>query len=920
VDQASGKVYVSGPEEAPGYVDIFGPAVVVPSVVTGLATEVRGTSATLNGTVNPEGIELADCRFEYGAEGSYGQSVPCVPAAGAIPVDSEEHAVSADIAGLAPGSTYHFRLEASNANGPNFGGDATVSTPPAPSIEGAAAVNVVGASADLTAKIDPNGFDTTYRFEWGTSTAYGTSVPVPDADIGAGTSAVPVSTHLLGLSANTTYHWRVLATNENGTSVTGDQTFVYDTSGVGLPDGRAYEMVTPPRKNGASLGVVFPGTFTDVAEDGSRVIVPSIQCFGDSVGCNGDRYTQGDPFAFTRTSGGWVVTPLAPSASQFNVNNSWMYSADADTALFSVPASSGSERILARQPDGLFLNIGPMLIGGAEFSPGAKQATADLSHVVYAGPVPYEYVGSGNAAPVLVGVSGGVGSTDLIGECGARLGNGQEGQFNALSADGDTVFFTVGGPCASGTGANAGVPVPADTVYARIDEARTVLISGRSPLGCTGACLGSPAAAAKFMGASEDGSKAFFTSPQQLTDDASEESVNLYEYDFDDPAGRNLVAVSAGDASGGGPRVQGVVAISSDGSHVYFVAQGVLSAVANGRGQVAQNGGENLYVFERDASHPGGHVVFVATLSPSDQLNWYGFPTGIGGTANVTPDGRFLVFVSYGALTADDSSTTGAGQVFRYDAQTGELVRVSIGENGFNDNGNAGESGANIVSASSFLYRAGPPRPDPTMSNDGSFVFFMSPVGLTPRALNEVQVGGGQLAQNVYEWHDGHVYLISDGRDASRGHFTSCAILGLITSECLIGSDGTGANVFFSTADQLVPQDTDTQLDVYDARICTASEPCTGPAAPVASCQGEACHGTPGGTPGGAPALAGAGSAAFVGPGNLASPTPMAAHKQAAVKKHVKRKSRHRRPKKRKKTGAKGRKAAHGGGKRGGRR
>jgi hypothetical protein len=909
VDQASGRVYVAGPEEPPGQVDVFGPALTIPSVVTGVASEVRATSATLNGTVNADGVELKDCRFEYGTSTSYGQSVPCVPAAASIPVDSSEHAVSANVTGLVAGSTYHFRLVAANKNDvgePNAGADATLQTPPKPA-------NLTGSSVDLDAQVNPNGYDTTYRFEYGTSTAYGTSVPIPDGDLGAGTSPVPVTTHLSGLTAGTTYHWRVVATNENGTTATGDQTFVYIAGGGGLPDGREYELVTPAHRNASVVGQYATGDLApDVAEDGSRVVMESAQCFAGSVSCAGVDVTQGAPFAFTRTGGGWVATPLAPPASRFGLSSSWMFSADADTALF---GSAGS--FVARLSDGSFADVGPEIGFGSGSDNGEDaypRATADMSHVVWESDgrsdgrsfyrQVYEYVGSDNTAPISVGVSGGAGSTDLISECGTYLGFSASGEraVNALSADGSTVFFTATA-CSSGTGVNAGVPVPANTLYARIGQSRTVLVSGRSPLECTGACLLSPASGAIYVGASDDGSKVFFESTQQLTNSASEGSVNLYEYDFDRPAGRNLVAVSAGDTSGGGPRVQGVVAVSSDGSHVYFVAQGVLSAVANSQGRVAQDGAINLYVFERDAGYPEGRVAFVATLPLSDEHDWGGPPS----EPNVTPDGRFLVFASHGALTADDSSTTGAAQVFRYDAQTGELARITVGEDGFNDNGNAGRGDALIASAELFSLRAGPPRLDPTMSNDGSYVFFMSPVGLTPGALNEAPLqGGGGVAENVYEWHEGRVYLISDGRDVGKA-YSPCNSTAIPSDVCLVGSDGSGANVFFSSADQLTGQETGGQEEVYDARICTASEPCTQPAPPPVPCEGEACHGAPGGVP----LLSAPGSVAFAGPGNLAPPAPVRAvahKKKIAAKKHVKRK----RQRKRTGKGKAGRRAARG--------
>lgn len=180
------------------------------------------------------------------------------------------------------------------------------------------------------------------------------------------------------------------------------------------------------------------------------------------------------------------------------------------------------------------------------------------------------------------------------------------------------------------------------------------------------------------------------------------------------------------------------------------------------------------------------------------------------------------------------------------------------------------------------------------MSNDGSYVFFTSPVGLTPGALDDTQIGTGEavrqgepvFARNVYEYHDGRVYLISDGKDV--GEYATASDV------TLIGSDVTGTNVFFTTSDPLVQQDTDTQLDVYDARVCSASSPCIEAPPSAVSCQGEACHNTPPPTPG----ALGVGSVTFAGPGNLAAPS-LVAPRKTVVKKKIKHKSR-KRPKKKK--------------------
>ena len=941
VGQATGRLYVV--DGSARVVDIFSDQqVTVPDATTGSATGLTATTTTLHGSVNPDGIQVTDCHFDYGTTTSYGQTAQCLRDdnnSTDIGSGTSDVPVHADITGLTPGTTYHFRLEATNANGTNDGTDQTLTTLPVPVIDGATATNVTPSSADLNAQINPEGLDTTYHFQYGTSIGYGSSVPVPDADIGSGTSDVTVSQQITGLSANTDYHWRVVATNANGTTTGVDHTFVYDTSGPGLPDGRAYEMVTPPQKNGALIGDVLTGLPTDFAGDGSRVIASSIQCFADTGSCTGLRATAGSLYEFTRTATGWVASSMTPTATLYPINSAWTASADAGTALFSVPtAPDGEDDFYARQPDGSFTHIGPVSppSAGSQGPIGAGTVlatTVDLTHVVWsvAQPGPlwpfdttqpnqnslYEYAGTGTQ-PVLVGVSGGPGSTDLISVCGTVLGDGTSAP-GIMSSDGSIVYFTAYGKLtASNAGCVASASPAADVLDARVDgtsaDAHTVPISQRSPADCTtAACTSSPAGDANFEGASTDGSKAFFTSTQELTDNASEDShagdtargqacasttgpngCNLYLYDSTQPAGHELIDASAGDSSGGGPRVQGVVGISSDGSHAYFVAQGVLTATANSQGQTAQAGAENLYVYERDQAHPNGQTTFISTLPASDAQNW---SSPQGTVANVSPDGRFLVFISRGDLTADDSSS-GGRQVFRYDAQTGSLQRISIGSNGFGDNGNFAGSGCepsycpqdeSIVPP--LMTRAGVPRTDPTMSDDGTRVFFESPHGLTPGALDDVRIatngdgtGNPIYAQNIYEWEQagagscpasqssGCVYLISDGHD-----------VGVYAGQSdvhLIGTDTTGVNAFFKTSDQLVPQDTDTEEDIYDARI-GGGFPYTPPAA---GCAGDNCQGSPSGVP----ATPTAATLTFSGPGNSASAPTARTGNVKVVKRSVK--------------------------------
>jgi hypothetical protein len=964
---SSGTVYAANASS--DRVEAFGIALGVNPSGPGSATQVTASAATLNGVIDPENLPVVECYFEYGETDEYGQSVPCEQGLGENPGEigkgTSPVPVSAKLSGLHGGVTYHYRLVARNANGIVEGADETFTTPTVPLVTGGEAANVTEGGAELRADVNPEGLQVSRcTFEYGTSAAYGARETCAQrkSAIGSGTAPVPVSAQISGLSPNTTYYWRLRVEDIDGEAFEPGHTFSYPTTTATseLPDHRAYEMVTPPFKNGASLGVAFSGDYSDIAEDGSRVIAVTIQCFSEARSCTGYRSNNGEPFAFTRTAQGWITGALAPPATQFSENSTWLVGAQEGAALFSMPTGpGGEEEWYARTAGGLSL-IGPATPPGStlQLAPifhAVKAATADLSHLVFETEEPgdldllqeggsfwpfdqtsrivgakslYEYVGTGNRQPLLVGVEGGEGSTKLIADCGVQLGSGHlnyDTVASALSSDGRTVFFTV---CKNG-------------LYARVDgeepSAHTVMVSApECAEGQPGAAeckaVSGERRAAKFEGASTDGSRAYFLSTQKLTDEATQgtgtvgeddcaqnsaNACNLYEYDATRPEGQRLVDVSAAENAAlvpKGPRVQGVLATSADGSHVYFVAKGVLSAVPNAEGQRAVSGRENLYVYGE------GHLAFITVLPLNDvevDLSER--------VANVTPDGRFLVF--------EDS-----GQVYRYDADPspGEeaahvpaLVRVTVGQDGYNDNGDGAVGQAVIAPVYLTGNNAGPARGDPTMSNDGSRVFFMSPVGLTPHALNDVVIGyqeteepvnsgkkvilATNYAENVYEWEQaGHgscpagqssgcTFLISDGHDVSEAP-TKCA--GFLNSGkstfsgmCLLGTDATGDNVFFSTTDRLVPKDTDTQEDIYDARVCEpeTGNPCiTEPPPPLPPCDGESCHGIP---PERLPLLTG-GSETLNGKGNPTFPPAVvkkltkrtATCKRGYVKKKIKKK------------------------------
>src|SRR5579864_7475952 len=191
--------------------------------VTSAATNVTLTSATLNGSVNPFG-HATTWYFEYGTSTSYGTKTP-LQSAGSGTTSSS---VSANVIGLKAGRTYHYRLVAMNTAGTAHGSDITFLTATAPTALTASATSIGATSATVSGSVNPNGVATSWFFEYGTSTAYGSTTSSKNA--GSGTNSVSVSAGLSNLAAGTTYHYRLVAKSNAGTTHGADQSF--STTGV----------------------------------------------------------------------------------------------------------------------------------------------------------------------------------------------------------------------------------------------------------------------------------------------------------------------------------------------------------------------------------------------------------------------------------------------------------------------------------------------------------------------------------------------------------------------------------------------------------------------------------------------------------------------------------------------------------------
>ncbi|HVP02283.1 MAG TPA: hypothetical protein VMT10_06915 [Solirubrobacteraceae bacterium] len=192
---------------------------VPPAASTGAASAITQTAATLGGTVDPKG-SATTWHVEYGTSDAYGLTTPEQPAGSG----SGAAAVSVPVTGLTSATTYHFRVVATNAAGVARGADHTFTTtapPRAPSVVTGNARATQATSATLTGSLDPRGAATSFHFEYGTTTKYGSVTADQTAD---GSGSRSVSAPITGLSAYTKYHFRLVATNATGTARGADRT------------------------------------------------------------------------------------------------------------------------------------------------------------------------------------------------------------------------------------------------------------------------------------------------------------------------------------------------------------------------------------------------------------------------------------------------------------------------------------------------------------------------------------------------------------------------------------------------------------------------------------------------------------------------------------------------------------------------
>lgn len=886
VDQASKELYVYGTDEREndeyGHWGVWsiplpspGPLITAGSEVA--TPELRG-GAKLAASIDPEG-NTTTVHFEYVDEAHFKES-GFASAASTAPITLKEtgfgeERVEAELpqGTLVPGATYHWRLVAVDTlNHTTLGTDESFEEIPAALVEGPWATNVSGTSATIEARIDPLGAATTYHL-----TVSGPSYKQAfSGELGEGSSYLTISHHVQELQGLTAYQYRLVTESEAGkVEVVHTFTTQLQSSVFTLPDGRAWELVSPADKKGALIGPAQQYSLTQAAADGSGITYSVNEPLGEheaghngnfnqtlsmrgpngwssqAVGGKGGVAPEGTP-AWISGGSGWEIFPMFSTTLSAGVQ-------EQDATVYEQQSTEATERTLYLRDNasGVFTPLETEADAGAEFGDAFMKfwaATPDLSYVVFGtwraltpeavAPEPNHYswedeqnlyewhAGKLQLVNVLPENSSAPGA--LLGDANGTGGASKGMTARAISADGRWVEFHYG---------DIGVSNARDALYVRDMTAKKTYKFGGS--------------LARFETMSSDGSRIFFVETEDW------KNGDLYVFDPNTGSTTDLTANHPGKGSAG---VQdAVLGASESGSDVYFVATRVLAS-----GGV--EGSDNLYVAQEGAN--GWETSFIATLSPEDERTWGAGGSGFAGNpqtmieSEVSPNGQFLAFMSSRPLTGYDNRDALSGEpdeeVFLYDAAAKRLICASCNPTGARpigvfDRPEAGEEESLLVdrvgawwqgtsphwlAASLVGWNVGPDTTthQPRLVFDSGRLFFNAADALVAQDINGVE--------DVYEYEPAGVGGCTRESATFSGASEGCA--DLISSgsageeSAFMDASTSGNDVFFAAPDRLTPEDYDTAYDIYDAHVCTSAVPCrTYPVQPPPCNSGDSCKAAP---------------------------------------------------------------------------
>jgi hypothetical protein len=789
------------------------------------------SDSVLHGTVNPDGLPTT-FYFEYGRTASYGRTTSTPPG---DPVGTEEagdQPVSATATELLPNTTYHYRLVGTNSNGTSKGEDRTFTTLQPPTVLGATTEHLLATSVDLVARINPRGFATTYRFEYGKTPEYGSLAPEPDGSVGSGTTTEQVVVHLEGLE-EAEYHFRVVAESKWGQSSSEDQTFTFNppacpnaavrqqTGASYLPDCRAYELVSS--ENGGGARLTAEGPWTPYASNPGRFSYMGL--FNAIPGTGDPQNNTGDMYVASRGDDGWTSHYVGIPATE-NIQNTGPPDVAGRATMFvnrgltKVLSWSGSTAALsgnliesyapyAWNSDGSSLGRLPTNLGSVPGSMdyvsdggyvGASRPSEDFSHYAFSSRNLAFGEGGLTSAP------GSVYDNDIAAETVSVVSKTPAGGDIPQDSGGSSEYVKIPAVSRDGSHILMSTEAPGGLTHLYIRVGGAAGVSYDVSRGLDELNHG-----VKFAGMTADGETVYFTSAEKLTADDTDTSTDLFMWSEE---GDSVTKVSAGDPANGDtdsctaswiskcgievvpPYIRGAGGVleqqtpidspmAADAGDIYFYSPEQLDGEAGVRDR------RNLYAFH------DGEVQFVASLG--------------GGTGairiNVSDDGHYAAFLtSTQGLTSYE--TEGFPAMYRYNAETGTLVCVSQ-----NPSGDPPTSPIEGSLNGRF------------MTDDGR-VFFSTRGALVPRDADGII--------DVYEYVDGRPQLISTGIGENNG--AADQIVGLAG----VSADGTDA--FFSTYETLVGQDRNGPFyKFYDARTgggfrfippqapCAAADECHGP-------------------------------------------------------------------------------------------
>jgi hypothetical protein len=854
-----------------------------PSAALSSVSEETKTGAKVVGFVNPNVPPLyanppkTSYHLEYklSSSSAWTQYVPDI----SVGSGASNVSVTVFLNGLEPNRTYDVRLVATKQFGEGVVASApqTFTTLPSPpSITAFSTSHVTANSADLHAEINPLGQDTTYRFEYGTSSSYGSTAPIPAGQIAATPNPQQITTHLTGLDA-VGYHFRVVAENDSGVTTSGDQIFSFypldcpnshiraQTGASFLPDCRAYELVSPA--NAANVRLVPVGPFAPGAVNPPRFAFAGAGGFIEGTGepaAIGEFGHPSDVYVATRRSDGWVTRYVGIPASQrpstgglpsegFGNPEGVHASLDLgkilnwDTGQRSTVATlEGSYAPYMWEADGSSLGRLPSnlaQVSGAELDlaeggyVGDAEVSPDFSHYFFS-TKDLEFApggltvapGSAYVNDVETGTVTLISKTPLGADIPQDTGDVDEYiKFTGVSTDGSHVLMST--KAADGT----------THLYMAVDATEHYDVS----IGQDGLNHG-----VKYVGMTADGSTVYFSSNEQLSADDNDSSTDLFMWSEDSPG--SVTRISAG--SGGGnsdicsatwtqgcnvaPISTGVKtdnAIASASGDIYFLSPEQLEV---GKGVPGEG---NLYMFRN------GQAEFVTTLFDTTAIN----------RIQVSPTNDHMALITTADLTQYEAG--GHREMYSFSPSSGLIQCVSCIPNG-------SAPSHDVAGSQNGIF----------MADDGR-TFFGTADALVPQDTNGVL--------DVYEFVDNRPQLISSGT-ANEAAETG-----------LVGVSTNGIDVYFSTLDTFVGQDTvGPFLKFYDART-GGGIPLEPPPVPCAAA--DECHG-PGSV---APSRIISGTGAPLGAsGNLKS----------TARKHQKKTQRHRRQHRKHRQSARGKGGSRG--------